>query len=240
MELIYFSIICFLSSLLKCVTGFGFAIISMPLLTLLFPIKTVSAVVALASFLLCSQIAYKMRTHINFGVVIIPTIVALIGRTIGINLLMTINENILRSILGMILILVTIYFIFFNEKLKVKSNNINGIIFGMCSGVLGGMFNTGGPPIVIYYLLAIPDKYSYIASIQFTFAVGNLYSVFLHILYGNFDASTISLSVASLLAVTLGSFIGCRIVDKIKNINYIIYISMVLMGIFLIAGNIIH
>lgn len=240
MKYIYFAIVCLFSSLQQSITGFGFAIISMPLLILLFPFKTISAVVALASLMLCSQVAFRMRKYIDFKIATIPIISAFVGRTVGVNLLMTTSEKMLKSILGIVMILITIYFIFFKEKIIIKPNKVNGLISGMFSGILGGLFNTGGPPIAVYYLFALKDKLWYIGTIQFTFAVGNLYSVILHILYGNFNASSISLSLISLLTVTLGSFVGCRIVNKVKNVNYAIYASMILMGVFLLYESIIH
>ncbi|HHV96139.1 MAG TPA: sulfite exporter TauE/SafE family protein [Clostridiaceae bacterium] len=240
MKYVYFALVCFLSSLQQCFTGFGFAIISMPLLILLFPLRTISAVVALASLMLCSQVAFKMRKHIDFKIAAIPILSAFIGRTIGVNLLMTTNEKVLKPILGIVIILITIYIIFFKEKIKIKPNKVNGFISGISSGVLGGLFNTGGPPLVVYYLFALKDKLSYIGTIQFTFAIGNLYSVILHALHGNFNDSSVPLSLISLLAVTLGSFLGCRIISKVKNVNYAIYASMIMMGIFLIFEGVIR
>lgn len=234
MEIIYFFIVCLLASVLQCITGFGFAIICMPLLLIIFPFKTTAAVVALASLVLNSQVAFSMRKHINFRVVIIPIIASFAGKALGINALMTLNENLLKTMLGITLILITIYFIFYKEKVKVNPTKTNGAIFGFISGVLGGMFNTGGPPMVMYLLFAVKDKLSYIGSIQFIFAIGNLYSVILHILNGNLNISIVPMSLVGIVTVTIGSYIGCKLVEKIKDINTPIYISMILMGIFLI------
>ena len=240
MNYLYFGLVCFFASLLQSIIGFGFAIISMPLLILIFPAKTMAAVLALSSLVSRLQVVYKMKKYINFEIIIIPIIASLVGRTLGINLLMVLNEEILKLILSLTIILIAAYFIFFRKKYKIKANSINGSIFGMLSGVLGGMFNTGGPPIVTYYLSVLSDKYTYAGSIQFTFVIGNLYSVILHTIYGNFDISAISLVLISIFSVTLGSFIGCKVVKKVENINRLVYISMILITIFIIADNLIN
>lgn len=235
MDLIYLFIVFVAASFLQSITGFGFAIISMPVLMLIFPIRTTAAIVALASFMHCFQVAFKMRKHIDWKIILFPVIFAFIGRLLGMNLLMTANEEILKTLLGVILILMTLYFIFFKNKVKVDPNKKNGMIYGFMSGILGGMFNTGGPPMVMYYFFAIPDKLIYIASIQFTFAVGNLFSIILHKGYGNYSEVSFLMIAAAFAAAFLGSHFGCKTVKKIKDISFYVYLSMIIMGIFLIV-----
>lgn len=223
------------ASFLQSITGFGFAIISMPVLMLIFPIRTTAAIVALASFMHCIQVAFKLRRHIDWKVILLPIIFAFIGRLFGMNLLMTMGENILKTLLGIILILTTLYFMFLRNKVKVKPSKKNGALFGLASGVLGGMFNTGGPPMVMYYFFVIPDKLTYIASIQFTFAVGNLISIILHMGYGNYGEVSFLMIAAAFVAAFIGSHYGCKAVRRIKDISLYVHLSMLAMGIFLIV-----
>ena len=157
---------------------------------IIFPYKTVAAVVAFIDLFLSLQLTWKLRKSINMRI-ILPVHDLYIGKGHGINVVMSIDEDILKISLGIVLILFSIYFHFYKEKIKIKPTFMNGIITGLSSGVLAGLFNTGGPPLVLYYSVAARDKMEYNSSLQVIFAVSALYAVITHIIYGNINPGTI-------------------------------------------------
>lgn len=234
MDIILLFLITFLASTIHGLTGFGYAIVSMPLLLIIFPYKTVAAVVAFIDLFLSLQLTWKLRKSINMRIILPVLLTCILGRGIGINVVMSIDEDILKISLGIVLILFSIYFHFYKEKIKIKPTFMNGIITGLSSGVLAGLFNTGGPPLVLYYSVAARDKMEYNSSLQVIFAVSALYAVITHIIYGNINPGTIPLIGAGIVAMFAWSVTGFFFFNKIRDFNKVIYFSMVLFGIFLI------
>lgn len=100
----------------------------------------------LASFLVMSALAVFMLERIE-------------GRT-------------MRIILGLILILLSLYFCFFKERLQkiIKPTSAWQVGSGAIGGVMGGLFGMQGPPVVLYLVNSEPDKNHYMGMIQ-TYAV---------------------------------------------------------------------
>lgn len=86
--------------------------------------------------------------------------------------LKSINDIVLRRILGAVLILTSIYFLF-SEKIHLRPSVPAQIGTGTLSGLLGGFFGMQGPPAVLYFMASEPDKEHYMAMIQTYLLLGN-------------------------------------------------------------------
>lgn len=149
---------------------------------------------------------------------------------------MNFEVDLLKVILGSVLIVLSVYFYWFKNSIQVKASTRNGIIAGFISGILGGMFNIGGPPLVIYYFCALKDKLEYNASLQATFNLSAIYTIALHILYGNINTTVLKYTAVGVIAVSVGCSIGLWIFKKIEKetISKAIYSFMAIMGIMMI------
>ncbi len=235
MELVLGFIICLIGSMIQGAMGFGYAIFCMALLPLFIPFKVAAAVVLLSSFMMLIQMVYRLRDHINIKLMFWPTVFSFAGSTVGIYILMHYPEALLKMILGLVLVLLSVYLAFYNQKIKMKASVKNGMIAGLISGISGGISNIDGPPLVIYYFSAASDKMEYHATIQSTFLIGGIYSILLHISYGNINERVLELAGAAVVAVLLGSYIGLKIFAKLKRhmLNKLIYFFMAVMGMIL-------
>lgn len=236
MDLLYLFFICLLGGIIQGTTGFGFAIFAMPLLPFILPLKTAAVIVLLSSLVMTAQAAFQLREHVNIKLLLYSIVAVFIGRTIGMHILMNYQEDTLRILLGCTLVSLSVYFAFYNNKVKIKVSNRNGAIAGLISGIMGGMFNIGGPPLVIYYLSAAKDKMEYNATIQATFVLSAFYSMFLHLLYGNINTKVLQLSVVGIVGASLGCYVGLLVFKKISNttLRKVVYSFMAVMGIMII------
>ncbi|WHH58575.1 sulfite exporter TauE/SafE family protein [Petroclostridium sp. X23] len=236
MSLLYVFLIFLLGSVIQGIAGFGLAIFAMPLLPFIMPLKTAAVLVVFASFFIAVQVALQLRKHINIKLLVFPVIALLIGRIVGVHVLMSYKESILKVLLGYTLILLSIYFAFYKNKISIKGSNRNGAIAGLISGVTGGIFNIGGPPLSIYYLVATEEKMEYNANLQVTLVFSAVFSIILHFLYGNVNVETLKLSSVGIIGATLGCYIGLAIFKKLNSnmLSKIIYTFMIIMGIIMI------
>ena len=149
-------LISFGGSFLQRVTGFGYGIFMMMFLPGLVGSSVESAALAgLISCCTCSYNAIRMRGSVQWKLAV-PTVAAsLITVPIAVRWVTVVPETLVRTLLGVVLILLSIYFLFFAGKIKLRPSVPGGLAAGAVSGILGGMFSMGGPPIVLYLVQAI-------------------------------------------------------------------------------------
>jgi uncharacterized membrane protein YfcA len=237
LEYLVLLLVALTASFTQSAVGFGFAIVSSPLLSLVFPIRTTMALVLLLILGFTVQMAFRFRRDIPIRVIAVPLLAAVVGRSLGVILLMSLETGVFRLIWGVVLILFSLYFGYYRDRIRIRAGTRNGLIAGLLSGVLGGMFNTGGPPAVLYYYYAIPDKRQYMAALQITFLTGSLVNLVMHLGYGNINLEVLKLAGLGYLALIAGTIIGLRVFKRLnrKQLGVVVYALTFVMGILQIV-----
>lgn len=230
--------IALLGSMLQSATGFGFAIVTMALWPFIIPFKVAAAVEVFSAFVMVIYISVKLRKHINFKMMIFPTIAALITGMLGVLLLVSSGDAILCRALGAILFLLSIFLFLFSERFKIKPTALKGLLVGAISGILNGLFNIGGPPMVVYFLSSTDDKLEYNGTIQFYFTLSSISVLIMHLAMGNFNVSIAKFSLASIAGLIVGTFMGMYLFKKfsINTIKKAVYPSMAVFGLLLLIS----
>ena len=130
----------------------------------------------------------------------------------------------------------SVYFLFFNSKFKIKPNITNGVLAGGISGILSGLFSTGGPPIVLYLMASTNDKIIYFASVQFCFFITGIYSTMVRIFNGIITKEVILYTLIGFFGCILGNFIGKFTFDKLdaQRLRQVVYVGMLISGLLMI------
>ena len=93
--------------------------------------------------------------------------------TIAIFALTRIEDHILRRILGVALILISIYFMLFSQSIKLPTTKKVQVSAGTLSGLMGGFFGMQGPPAVLYFIQSEPTKEHSVA-IDYFYGLGGV------------------------------------------------------------------
>lgn len=236
MTFLWIALIALLASMLQSSTGFGFAIVSMALWPLIIPMKSASIVTAIVAFLMVLYISAKLWKHINFRQLIYPTLASTAAGIAGVFLFMVSAESLLKRILGAILFLMSVYAVFFSEKIKFRPTPARGLFAGALSGFMGGLLNIGGPPMVAYYLSVCDDKLEYTATMQAFFALSSISVLGTHIAMGNFSEKVVWYCIPALIGLAAGTVIGLYFLKKLpfKWIKRSVYLLMAAFGLFLL------
>ena len=157
-------------------TGFGFGIFIMTALPFLMP--SYGEATALSGLLaLTTSVTIVIRYHkfVNWKRLLPILSTFVLVSAVAIFMLNRIEGRTMRMILGGILILTSIYFSCFKDKLKRYIRPTLGcqIGAGALSGIMGGLFGMQGPPAVLYFISSEPDKEHYMAMTQMYFLIGN-------------------------------------------------------------------
>jgi uncharacterized membrane protein YfcA len=180
--------------------------------------------------------AVKYRRDIPHRTVLPMLLSALVSIPIAVYFSAKVPKGIFEILLGAVLIVLSIYFLFFSKGVKIKGSVTNGVISGTLSGVLNGLFSTGGPPAVLYLTHATVTNAAYFAGIQFYFGVTNVYATVMRIFSGLLTPDVLLLSLFGLMGCLFGDFLGKSVFDRLdgEKLKKIIYIGMIVSGIVMI------
>lgn len=231
------ALIVFLSSLLggfvQTVSGFGCGIVIMLFLPYFMPILQASGLSVLVCVILNVLLVVKYRKSVNMKLVLAPAGISFLVSTICIYCSTRIDLSSMKMIFSLFLIALAIYFIFFSEKIQLKSNPQTVIICASLAGAANGLFGIGGPPMALYFLTVTKEKEEYIGTTQTYFLLTSIYTTVVRIMGGILDKKVLLLAVPGVLAILLGEWIGVQVVDIIshKKMKQLIYVSLAAAGV---------
>ena len=218
------------------VSGFGLGIFAMTFLPHFLPSHTAAATIsALLSLVTSSYNSVRYRKNISFKTVLPMLGAALVSIPIAVYFSKSVSGRMFELMLGIVLIALGIYFIFFNRRFRLKPTVPNGIVAGTLGGALNGLFSTGGPPVVLYLTGATPDKLTYFSTVQFFFCVTNIYATATRAVNGILTAELLLYSLFGIVGCMTGDFLGKFVFDRMDSDRFksMIYISMMISGVVL-------
>ncbi len=219
------------------VSGFGLGIFAMLFLPHVLPSHTAAAAIStLFSCVTSSLNTIKYRKHIRFRIALPMICTALVTIPIAVRFSTLVSAKGFGLLFGSVLILLALYFIFFNKSLKLKPTFGNGMAAGAVSGTLSGLFSTGGPPAVLYVSSATEDNMTYFAVIQFYFCLTNLYSTAVRALEGILTSEILLYAAVGIVGCMVGDAFGKGVFDRLdsRRLKQVIYTGMLLSGIIML------
>ncbi|MDT8858885.1 sulfite exporter TauE/SafE family protein [Alkalihalobacillus sp. MEB130] len=224
LEFVFVFLILLFGSFIQGVSGFGFGLLAMGFLPLLFTVKESTLLVVSLAFVLSVSIAAQLYKHIQWRSLIVILSAALVGRVGGFFVLNSYGEeDILKVFLGIFLMGVVMY-LFCSKPPKPDAAKVNGtwlpIALGFCGGLVGGVFAVGGPFFVFYFLLVFhSNKYAYSANLQVTFVMTAMITIVMHGVNGDFSWEFFGYFLVGLVSVLIGSRIGVHFFAKLSQAN---------------------
>lgn len=238
---VYFLIaaVILLAAFTQGVTGFGSGLVAMALIPLFLPLRDAVPIVALLSLATNSSIMFQMRHHIERRKVLPMVLGALIGVPIGVYALKTLDAGLLKLVLGSILVGYVIYAFTGGDRRRWTVGDWWGLPAGTLGGVLGGAFNTSGPPVIVYVTLKDWDKDAIKASLQVFFVSISLTAIPAHILAGNIHTKHLPMAGVALPTLLLGVWVGAKVYDRIDSDAFrkVVLVGLAIMGGFYVVQN---
>jgi len=227
--------IALVSALLQSVTGFGFGIVLMALVPLFLPYEIALGLSTILGIALNTSILIRCWRHIDWKQLWLPLIFGLIGATAGVLLLKNSPPAVYKRALGIFLLLLSVWFFFFSDRVRLKANLRNAGIAGAISGICGGLFSVNGPPMVLYFVSVIEDKQRYQATLQAYFLLNAVWLLSLRLLAHQIPAGIGTLTLWSLAGLIVGSIVGGKIFNRIDGakLKRFIYLFMAVAGLWI-------
>ncbi|TIH17414.1 sulfite exporter TauE/SafE family protein [Marinifilum sp. JC120] len=232
-------LIFFSASFLQGLTGFGSALIAMPLLSFVVDIKTAVVISALCGICINLSQTVSLRSNLDMKKIGPLLLGCIPGAAFGTYSLKEFDSQVILLCLGC---LVAGYATF---SLLIKPVKLNikptwGVIPGFLTGAITASVGAGGPPTIIFSSLSGWEKNDFKATLAGFFLSAAGFSAIGHAASGLTTLYSIKLFLVSLLPVLVGTKIGNGVAGKVSENLYrrIVMILLVFIGLMLIFQNV--
>jgi uncharacterized membrane protein YfcA len=152
------SFIVFMAFFTRSLTGFGGALICVPLLALLFDLKFVIPAEAVMEVVLSALLLRSVYRQISWKELIPVVFGAAVGTLLGVYFLHSFANQLLKKSLGVVVVFFGLLMLFSRQKDTKPLHSAFGSIAGLIGGALGGMLGTSGPVFVTYLTYQLHEK----------------------------------------------------------------------------------
>lgn len=237
MTVVWIVAIVFVAAVLQSLTGFGFALIVMPLVTLVLDLKTAAPLVALAGLTAYTVNLIRFHRAVDVGEVARLGVASALGIPIGIWVLVRVDELIINYAMGLILIAYAAYSVL-RPAARRPVARAWAYPAGFLAGCLGGAYNTPGPPVVVYGSLRQWPKDEYRAILQTLFFINGVLIVTSHLLARHVTADVWILYAWVAPALLLGLWTGARLDARVDQERFHLLVTgmILVLGISLLLG----
>lgn len=197
----------FAATAARAAVGFGDALVAMPLLVLAVGIRTATPLVALASGTISIFILARDWRKVDFRAAWRLTAATVVGIPFGLFLLTRAPAPVVKGVLGGMLIVFGLYNLI-GPRLPELKDDRHSWLFGLVAGVLGGAYNTNGPPVVAYGMLRRWPPDGFRATLCGYFLASGVAVLAGHAAAGLWTAEVFRWYLYSLPAVAAGLLIG--------------------------------
>ena len=231
--LTFIAAVVFVAAFVRSALGFGDAVVAMPLLAMAMGLRTATPLVAFMGPTISLLILARDWRKVEFKTAGRLIVATLLGIPVGVYGLARLPEAPLKIALGLVILLYG----------AVRARQAGGEaprarrrtfpwLVGWSAGVLGGAYNTNGPPIVAYGMLKGWPPESFRATLQGYFLPTGLAILAGHGLAGLWTGTVLRSYLYSLPAIVLGVILGGLLHKKLTQALFVklVYASLAVMG----------
>ncbi len=230
-----------LAALTQSVTGFGLAIVGMPLLHFTnLPPAYAAPLIALVALAMRPMMlwhywrAFELRAMWRLG------LASVAGIPLGVLAVDYLDERAVTALLGVVIIgyaLYSAYYDVLSRQARAQISERWAWVLGFVAGLLGGAYNIFGPPSVIYANGRGWQPQTFKANLQAFALLNSLFITFAHGAKGNFSPDVLALGLVGVPAAMLGLVLGYwleRFIDQARFTRLVI-VMMFVMGVGLLV-----
>lgn len=208
----------------------------MPLLVMIVGTKMATPIVAFMGFTIAITILSGNWRDVDIKAAWRLILSSLVGIPVGILLLTNAPEQLVKGILGALLILFGLYNLV-SPRLPTLRWQGFAYVFGFVAGILGGAYNTNGPVIVTYSALRRWPPGRFRATLQGYFFSSGVLVLTSHALAGLWTQDVLRSYGYSLPFILLAVLLGGKLNKRIPRGRFerIVYVFLVLIGILLVT-----
>jgi uncharacterized protein len=198
-------IIC-IAAVLQSISGFGFSLLAMPLLSIFVDIQDAVVIATLCGIFTNAVHLRKDFQLVERSIARRISLSALIGMPLGVVVLSVFSATQMRAIIGAVIV-VLVFLMMRNFILKTENTNVD-IVLGAFSGLLATSVSTNGPPLVFLLQSKQLDPWRLRATLAYVFTISGCASFIVLMIAGKGSIEAFQYAMLSLPAMYLGTVVG--------------------------------
>ncbi len=204
------ALVTLVAALTQRLTGFGSGMIPMAVLPGLIGIRTATPLVALITTTVDLLMLSRYRAGIRPSAIYPLLVGMMFGIPMGILALRRIDEGIVLSVLGAVIFLYALYALA-GFRIPRPSGRPWAWGIGFLAGMLGGAYNTSGPPLIVYGQAQEwpPDEFR--ANLQTLFIFNDVLVIAGHLVARNLTLVVARAYLIAMPALAVGFLVGGRL-----------------------------
>ncbi len=226
-------LIIFVAMLIRTLTGFGSALIAIPLLSILFGAKYAIPFIllyeCLIDIMILSRDRWKVKSEVRQAWPFLVT--GLIGIPLGTQVLIFSSERLLKIVIGIALIIFSLLLLW-NVNLKLKRDRFGSAAVGLLGGFLCGSIGMPGPPMALLLGSQGIEKEEFRRLIVIFLTVVDFLTFFYFLWIGLINTDMLLQSMKLLPALAMGFLAGNYVFGRVDEATF----KRLALGITLAAG----
>lgn len=227
------------ASFVKGSVAFGFPTVATPLLALVMDVRTAVAITLVPNIVMDGVQAARRGGVLGSARRLLPLLVfGLAGMVLGTRLLVVMSPRTATGVLGgFLLAFVVLSVTGLSPRVPARWERWLAPPVGLLAGLVGGVTNVPGTPLVLYFHALGMDKHEFVRSVALSFLFYKLVQLGATGWYGLLTGPLLLASVA-LTAVGLGGFtLGLKVQDDLaeRTFNRLVLVLLGALGAWLLA-----
>ena len=228
-QLIVIASAVFVAGVIQVVAGFGFGLLSVPLMTIVVEPKIAIVVSSLIGACITSWQAIWQRADVDWTLVRPMIASAYVGMPLGLVVFSTVNDDALRLVLGVTVIVAVVLLVL---PIRIPVGRPLDIGAGFISGVLNTSLSTNGPPLVFALQARRLASDTFRATIVMVFALSNFVGITLFFAAGKVTAEGLRAAAIAIPATLVGQAVGIPLRRHVHGERF----RWMVLGLLLLAG----
>ena len=233
-EILLIGALFFIASSIQGILGYGFAVLSSPILVQIDP-ALVPALLSLLALPLTIKIFRREQSEIRWYPMKNLLLGRIVGGPLGLLCLNYLNQRVLSTTVGLIVLFAGLASYF---GWTLERNSRNSFNAGMFSGIFAMIAGVGGPPVAILYRDTKGKEFR--PSLNAVFTFGILITLTLLLIDGRIFQDHIYLFLYMIVPCFLGVTLSSRLLTKVSDkaiSNGVVWFSII-SGLVVISRNI--
>ncbi len=229
-----------LAQMVYVLFGFGSGLVTVALLVLLLPdLQDVVVLILLINLPAELFVVWRSRGSIQWRGVALLCAGIVAGVPLGTVILTLGDATTLLVALGVSLLLIGLAFTRLDDTASVRWPGWSLPPVGLVSGLLTGLFGTGGPPLIVFYRLSGADKTAFRGNLMAIFLLKTFVRLPAYVIADLITLPRIGAGLAVMPAVLLGAWLGHRVHVEIseRRFRQSVGIALLIVGAVIVARN---
>lgn len=228
------------AALCQSLTGFGFALVMVPLLSLVWDVKSTVVTSTVLGAVTLVPLVFQARRHIHRPTVAALLAGSLVGIPPGLLILDWIDPEALKILVGVVVIGASILAYRVREVRTMQPGVAPAVAAGAVSGVLGGSTSMGGPPAIFYLLGTERDLEVFRGTLLAFFLPNSLIRIGGFAAMGRVTPDVLRISAIALPAMAVGLLAGAwlryRVREEVFRLLVLLILILTSVGVIVSAS----